>query len=158
MSKFNLQKFDEHVFVVDIDVTRYEHFTYGNSSVGVKAKTLRYVEEIIKAKPTDTVEGVLQPSLTAWADYCDVVYCDAYNLDDVEDVDPNRDIDDDVDYWTIEFRLIARFRYKVPAGTTKEKAKDLFIDELNLIVEDPIGDSLEEYACDFSLNVIDEAL
>jgi len=151
----NLKKYDEHVFVVDIDVTRYEHFTYGNSVVGVKANALRYVEEIIKAKPTDLVEGLVQPSLTAWADYCDIVYCDVSCIDECEGVDPDRDIDDDEDYWTISFRLIARFRHQVIAGTSLEKAKDSFIEELNLIVEDPIGDSLEEYACDFSLNVID---
>mgnify|MGYP000981540691 CR=1 FL=1 len=89
----NLKKYDEHVFVVDIDVTRFEHFTYGNSVVGVKANALRYVEEIIKAKPTDLVEGLVQPSLTAWADYCDIVYCDVSCIDECEGVDPDRDID-----------------------------------------------------------------
>jgi hypothetical protein len=154
----NLKKYDEHVFILDIDVKRYEHFTYGNSCVGVKTKTLRYVEECIKAKPTDQIDGLKQDSLTSWADYCDVVAIDAYNLDDVEGAEADAVHDDDEDYWTIDVRLIARFKMAVPAGTSREKAKEMFLDELNLILEDPIADSLEEFACDFSANVIDETI
>jgi hypothetical protein len=151
MSKYTILQ-DEHVFLLRIDVTRYEPLLFGNSEVGVRANCLQYVEEIIKAKPVDEVDGLKQPSLTAWADYCDVISCEVTSEDDEEARDP------DADYWTITFDIIARFTYHTPKGTSKEKAEKMFFEELELILSDPMCDSLEEYACDFSACTLAKSL
>lgn len=134
-----------HTIYADIYVVRYEDSGEGyQSQIEALKSTKSYLQELIDKRVSEKVDGKLQLSVASRAERIDIglVTCD----DNGEDSDG-----EDEGRWSIS--LCLRGKYLVEADDVVS-ARCKLIEEIEAMVEDPMADSIEEYACDFSFDVM----
>jgi len=135
-----------HAVLVRILVDRYEDTGDGyNTAAEALASSRAYLESLI-AKPAVDVrkDGTVDRSLAAMADRFDII--DTSVEDNGEECDG-----EDIGRWTIGFEIIARF---LVDATSRKAAEAKIIKDIEVVIEDVICDSVEEYACNFSADLL----
>ena len=141
-----MKKETMHPVLVRILIDRYEDTGDGyNTAAEALANAREYLRGIIANPPTDTLkDGSVEPSLAAKADRFDIIG------DSVEDNGEECD-GEDIGRWTISFEIVARFL--VPARSLKE-AEETIMEEIDGIISDPMDESVEHWACNFSASIL----
>jgi hypothetical protein len=135
-----------HAILVRILVDRYEDTSTGYQSQADALVSAREYLDALIAKPATfkCKDGTIEPSLAAKADRFDVIG------ETCEDNGEEND-GDDIGRWTIAFEIAARF---VVTARTRKEAEETIMAEIDGIISDPIGDSVEEWACNFSADIL----
>ena len=130
-----------HPILVRIFVDRYEDTGRGYmNAADALANTRAELDDLIAKRATH--RG--QQSLAAKADRFDVI--------DEAIEDNGKECDgEDIGRWTVTFEIVARFL--VPAATRQQAEADIMRD-IEETIEDVVGDSVEEWACNFSSDIL----
>ena len=136
---------DKQTVHADIFVTRYEDTGEGHMTA---AETLdacnKYMQELIQAKVTGEVDGEVTLSISAMADR--IIIHEASIEDNGEEEDG-----EDIGRWTVSFWLMATFTVQAPDQIA---ANVKLLEEVEEVISDVMDGSIEEYACDFSIDIV----
>jgi hypothetical protein len=135
-----------HAVLVRFLVDRYEDTGDGYmTATQALASSRAYLETMIATPATDTrKDGTVDRSLAALADRFDVI------AQSVEDNGEECD-GEDIGRWTCSFEIVARF---VVAAATVKQAEAMVMHEIEERIGDVIGDSVEEWACNWSTDIL----
>ena len=135
-----------HAVLVRFLVDRYEDTGDGYATATqALASSRAYLETLIAKRATcRTARASTDKSLAALADRFDVI--DQSVEDNGEECDG-----EDIGRWTCTFEIVARF--VVAAGSVKQ-AEGMVMHEIEERIGDVIGDSVEEWACNWSTDIL----
>ena len=136
-----MSKTTTHTVLVRILIDRYEDTGTGYMTAGdALANTRAELDALIAKRATDRGDK----SLAAMADRFDII--DQSIEDNGDECDG-----EDIGRWTVSFEVVARF--VVDAGT-QAVAEAKVMRDIEDTIEDVICDSVEEWACNFSADIL----
>ena len=134
-----------HTIWADIYVVRYEDTGEGYNTADEALKSSRkYLNEVIEKRATDELDGELQHSVASRAESISIT------LATCDDNGEESDGEDD-GRWSICFNLRGKFLVEADDVVS---ARVKLLEEIDEIAGDPMDDSIEEYASDFSFEVV----
>jgi hypothetical protein len=135
-----------HAVLVRFLIDRYEDTGKGYMTATSALKNTREELDglIAKRATCRTAKASTDKSLAALADRFDVI------AQSIEDNGPECD-GEDIGRWTVSFEIIARF--VVEAGSVGQ-AEGMVMQEIEDRIGDVIGDSVEEWACNWSTDIL----
>ena len=134
-----------HTIWADIYVVRYEDTGEGYNTADEALKSSRkYLNEVIEKRATDELDGELQHSVASRAESISIT------LATCDDNGEESDGEDD-GRWSICFCLRGKFLVEADDVVS---ARVKLLEEIEEIAGDPMDDSIEEYASDFSFDVV----
>jgi hypothetical protein len=135
-----------HAVLVRFLIDRYEDTGTGYMTAKSALKNTRGdLDGLIAKRATcRTAKAATEKSLAALAESFDVI------AQSVEDNGPECD-GEDIGRWTCSFEIVARF--VVEAGSVKQ-AEDMIMQEIEDRIGDVMCDSVEEWACNWSTDIL----
>ena len=135
-----------HPVLVRILIDRYEDSGEGYMSQADALSSAKdYLATLISNPATDKLkDGTIDRSLVAKAERFDVI--GEWVEDNGEECDG-----EDIGRWTISFEIVACF---IVVASSRKEAEEITMQEIESIISDPMCDSVEDWACNFSSDIL----